>query len=591
MLSEAQHTGNSIEAYLSLLYDNTDGFVYIATKDPQTAAWEKHYFHWPQERSRVAEFIIANGSRTNVYIAPAMFKDASSSKKPNVLGSHVYWAEFDGSTPSRETLGEHGIPAPSMRVQSSEPGREHWYWRVSEFNTDVQNIDGVNRGITYSLGADPSGWDADQVLRPPATTNFKRNKRVDFIESTDTVVTLSQLESVSAEHAVDVGDLQEADVEPLQYIIGKYEFTRYELDRMAPAQEGDRSDRIYEIAMFCAEKNMTDQEIFSVIYWADKKVGKFTDRTDKVKQYNNLVARARHKYPLEGAASSKLLLRSASDILNDPVEVEWQIEGLLQRSGLMILAGEPGVGKSQLSMQILMAMGRGLSSYLGFPILTGRKGLFVSLEMPTVELKSLFRTMLRSVPAEEREQLDSNLYWIDRGESMNFRDPIVRSMIEKIIEDNSVELIVIDSLSKMGIQKMQDEERIIEMMEWFDRVRQRHNCSFWIIHHNRKSTSDRKADSQDDVYGSRFITAGATTVVTMARAKHSSIRLRFEKIRMAPERLPLLITRQAHDLSFTSSGVESLHEMAEKELSEEADPTFIEPTGEIPEVDIPNVDF
>lgn len=577
---------SSISRYLTTLYDITEGFVYIATKDPTTADWEQHFFHWPQDRQRAEEFIIANGSRTNVYIAPALFKSTETAKKRNVLGSHVYWAEFDGKVPTPETLALHRIPEPTMRVRSSEEGREHWYWRCSEFNTDVPNIDAVNRGITYSLGADPSGWDADQVLRPPATTNFKRNRRVEFILSSDTIVNKHDLEQISAEHSIaSTDEYQEDDVEPLQYLIGRYDFTRYELDRMAPTQEGDRSDRIYEIAMFCAEKNMTDKEIFSVIYWADKKVGKFTDRSDKIRQYNNIVSRARAKYPLE-EISSGLVLRTATDIVNDPVEIEWQIQGLLQRSGLMVLAGEPGVGKSQLSMQFLMAMAMEQSDYLSFPILAGRKGLFISLEMPTVELKSLFQTMLVDISVEDRKKLDENLYWIDRGENLNFRNQNVRALIEQIIADNHLELVVIDSFSKMGIRKMQDEEQILEMMGWFDHVRSKYNCSIWIIHHNRKSNSDRKADSMDDVYGSRFITAGATSVVVMSRAKgRNTIKLKFEKIRTAPEKMPLLIQRRIHNLSFSTSGIAALAETVEESLSDEADISFEEPVGMGPEVD------
>lgn len=583
-MTEVQ-SASSITEYLTLLYQQTDGYVYLATKDPETADWQKHYYKWPEQRQRVEEFIVTHGPRTNVYIAPALFKDDTSSRKPNVKGSHVYWAEFDGTLPDAETLAMHGIPAPSMRVQSSEPGREHWYWRCDEFNTDVKNIDGVNRGITYALGADPSGWDADQVLRPPATINHKRNQQVDFIGTSDTVLSVTDLEQLSAEYAVESDDeYDENSLTPLQYIVGRYQFTKYELDRMAPAQEGDRSDRIYEIAMFCAEKGMSSQELFSVIYWADKRVGKFTDRSDKIRQYNNLVARARAKYPQDIAVPTGLTMRSASDIVNDPVEVEWQIEGLLQRSGIMILAGEPGVGKSQLSMRFLMAAAMGESSYLGFPIQTGRKGLYISLEMPTVELKSLFQTMLRSASSDDRVALDHNLYWIDRGEHLNFRDERVQAQIEELISTYGLELVVIDSLSKMGLRNMQDEEGVLDLYAWFDHVRNKYGCSLWIIHHNRKSNGDRKADTQDDVFGSRFITAGATTVITMARTKTvSNIKLKFEKIRMAAERAPMLITRKTHDLSYIPNGMAAIYENPDSLAGQLTEDNFTEPE-EVPDI-------
>jgi RecA-family ATPase len=315
---------------------------------------------------------------------------------------------------------------------------------------------------------------------------------------------------------------------------------------------------------------MADKEIFSVVYWADKRVAKFSERTDKIRMYNVLVARARAKHPLTTNVVS-FQFRTATEILEDPVEIEWQIEGLLQRSGIMLLAGTPGVGKSQISMRALMAMAMGQEKFLGFPLQEGcQPCAFFSLEMPTVELKILFESMLKHMTPDERQKLDKYLLWHDAGLPINFRDKLVRQRVEKSIEENGIQTLAMDSLSKMGIRKLQDEEAIIEMMEWFDHLRFTYNTSIWIIHHNRKPNSDRKADSIDDVYGSRFLTAGATSIITMDRnGKKDLARLRFEKIRTAPEKPPMTVRRQPHNLDFMVEGIQAVPELVEAELESE----------------------
>jgi len=560
-----------LEHYLTTIFETTEGYVYLATKDQETSAWDQSFFQWPEQRSLVEEFIVGKGQATNVYMAPALFSSPSS-KKRFVKGSHVYWADFDGNIPSEQHLIDSGIPAPTLRVRSSTEDHEHWYWRSEEFNTSTKDIDGVNRSLAITLGADMSGWDADQVLRPPFTTNFKNSLRVDLIEVNNNSIPRQRFTQLDVSPETTFEEFDENSVEPLQYIVGRYNFTQYELDRMAPTPKGDKSDRIYEIAQFCAEKGMADKEIFSVVYWADKRVAKFSERTDKIHMYSVLVARARAKHPLKSTIIG-FEFRTASEILNDPVEIEWQIEGLLQRSGIMLLAGSPGVGKSQISMRALMAMAMGQEKFLGLPLQEGcQPAIFFSLEMPTVELKILFQSMLKSMTQDERNTLDKYLLWHDAGLPINFRDPLVRQRVEKSIEENGIQTLAIDSLSKMGIRKMQDEEAIIEMMEWFDHVRFTYNTSIWVIHHNRKANSDRKADTLDDVYGSRFLTAGATSIVTMDRnGKKDLAKLRFEKIRTAPEKAPMTVRRQPHNLDFMVEGIQSMPDVVEAELDSQID--------------------
>jgi hypothetical protein len=74
------------------------------------------------------------------------------------------WADADGEVPP-------DAPEPTAVVQSS-PGRAHLFWRLKH-SLSPTAAEGLNRRLALSLGADRSGWDLSQLLRPPGIRNRK----------------------------------------------------------------------------------------------------------------------------------------------------------------------------------------------------------------------------------------------------------------------------------------------------------------------------------------------------------------------------------------------------------------------------------
>lgn len=139
--------------------------------DPKTD-WKKFMFQWPRQRQGVIRHVLRHNSEsTHVFFSPAEYRMARATRDM-VIGARVLWVDFDGNAP-QDWSEITDIPAPTLRVQSSSDGREHVYWRLNEFITDLDWLEDRNRAIAYKLGADTSGWDADQVLRPIHTTNYK----------------------------------------------------------------------------------------------------------------------------------------------------------------------------------------------------------------------------------------------------------------------------------------------------------------------------------------------------------------------------------------------------------------------------------
>src|SRR4249920_411987 len=219
---KVSNASEELSNFFHFMWGETEGYVYLPTKD-SNEEWKKVFYKWPVHEKAVVNYVLAaTAEQKNVYFAPAIFKTPKPVRE-FVLGSNVIWTEFDGNAPKnwdlqdpqgdplggperpatvQEDEGEHSPPGntepdsksneahqrralvgpPSLRVQSSTEDHQHVYWRLDEFCYDVDLIENVNRSLAYSLGADTSGWDANQVLRPPLTTNYKRNLPVFVLE-------------------------------------------------------------------------------------------------------------------------------------------------------------------------------------------------------------------------------------------------------------------------------------------------------------------------------------------------------------------------------------------------------------------------
>jgi len=57
-------------------------------------------------------------------------------------------------------------------VVETSPGRRHLFWRLGH-PLPAGAAEALNRRFTYAAGADRSGWELGQLLRPPGTRNFK----------------------------------------------------------------------------------------------------------------------------------------------------------------------------------------------------------------------------------------------------------------------------------------------------------------------------------------------------------------------------------------------------------------------------------
>src|SRR5215218_801546 len=148
------------------IYGDERGILALGYAEPAAdAAFHHQYFDYPVRAEQAAERAreLSEGG-FNVWHC-AHLLTAKRRVKENAAVIKALYVDGDG------VQVPPNLPQPTAVVKSS-PGREQFYWRLS-MPVPPEIGEGLNRRLAYALGADKSGWDLTQLLRPPGTKNRK----------------------------------------------------------------------------------------------------------------------------------------------------------------------------------------------------------------------------------------------------------------------------------------------------------------------------------------------------------------------------------------------------------------------------------
>jgi len=522
--------------FLDKIWGDEEGCVYLPVKE-QTADGlpkvKKFFYRWPEQRESVAKFLLKWSAAENceVFFSPALYKSMSA-KNANVLGSRVVWAEFDGNFPS--PWPEDIAPKPSVEVQSSTDRNRHAYWVLDDF-TEPKEIERINRSLAYALGADTSGWDANQFLRPPYSMHRKTRKPITVKVVADRTE-LAPYSTDSFDHLPTPRDViqEKIDLENLPSIEDVRSLATWDEDLLelfdttgedARKPGWDRSGGLARIAYKGAELSWGDEQIMSALLDADDRWGKYKGRSTRIKILEELINRARAKIGYEVSSDKQILSKLLKDAPREDEEQElpdfmsvkqinaipglknWICEGLLLKNGLGLITGRPGTGKTQLALQFAADLSAGREKFLDYS-LSGKplKVLFLSLEMSHYQLQQF------TTPLAKRYQgtdLD-NLVVYGKGEPVYMNQEAGQRLVDSWMDEYKPDVVIIDSLSQ-ATSGLSDDDEMSKMFAFLKALRRYHSFALVFIHHHRKKANDaqsrKQANTQSDIYGSYQIAA------------------------------------------------------------------------------------
>ena len=245
------------------------------------------------------------------------------------------------------------------------------------------------------------------------------------------------------------------------------------------AKPGTANTALYKGAKDCQRAGYTQEEFISMVQnmidnggeWGSKHVNQIDKNTIK-SAYTSEPDREEYvqEFPFNFVGIGDLIKRK--------IDMKWVVEGLLQESGLSILAGRPKSGKSTLTRQLAKSIIRG-EEFLGRKVKHG-KVLYCALEESEYLLQKQFKNL--GITAD-----DNDVFKIHIGDMdlLKAKEPLT-----EYIREFDPALVVIDTLSLFA--KFTDSnsyDEVDKKMTMIRDIARQTSAHIVLIHHTNK-TSD-----------------------------------------------------------------------------------------------------
>lgn len=540
-----------LNQFFDTIFGEQKGWAYTATKEPQEdkkGDWEKKFFKYPEQKEEMIEFIITSSASKDVYYSPALYKSDRSEEtitKEDFYGTCFVWADFDGGLPDEEKLAK--VPKPTLKIRSSEGQRQHWYWNLNFCETDPDALEKITRALTYHLGADLSGWDYQQVLRPPGTIHHGSGKTVTILEH-------DKSHRVSIEAFMDIPevpdyiwdvDINEKELEPPSLILFQYKMPKNHAQLILKKEQpvGKRSSALMAVGYACAEAGMNNTEIYSVIKNCDMRWKKFVNRGEQgqKKQLISIIRRVRQKFPLrvKDEIEDALPYFKWGEFASMDIKVEWIVPGLIQKNGIPFITGLAGVFKTHLTFNLACHMVLG-KKFLHWEFSRPMTLCIISNELSPPETKEQLELITQQFSEEEQMILAKNLHIIPLGARLPLNKPKVQNMLLQRLEQFGPEGLFFDSLGQSIDESPNSDDIVNGVFDFIKRrVNQQYDAFSWFIHHNRKAQiGNKKPKDLSDLYGSAYIANNASLVLNLWKDAPSSSIAEADYLKVRFDRTP-----------------------------------------------------
>lgn len=482
---------DDLDVYLDVLFGDLDGFVYSPVKT-LAGSFEPTWFQYPKEREQLKTHIQA-ADRGDIYISPAVYNERRAQKE-SIKKIQCAWVEFDGA----ERIDFKDVGEPTAIVQTSYDSHCHCYWRLT--STHQTSIEDINRRLTFYLNADSSGWDAVQLLRPPGTTNYKRNLPVVLSNYNTNAYAVGYFDFVPAVQAPASTTVVVTDLMPISEVLANHQLPLKVLKMIKKEKpvEPHRSSFLARLANELAEEGLTHIEVVSLLKVADGRIKKYEGRDDQLTRLSQIADYAIFKH----VADEEIEVLDFEFILNHVDNLQWIIPNWLHTTGMMFVSSAPNVGKTQLCFQLAACLAEGWR-WLGFEPTVKQRVLFLSLEMTREPIKYVIEHH------QHEWETMPKVHVVDEESTL--------TKYEDIIDQREINVVIIDSLSELlDINSDNKELEARRVLKWMKKCRRRYGIAFIIIHHNRKATEgNKKPKSLHDLEGTFHIGRTSDTVLQL----------------------------------------------------------------------------
>lgn len=500
---------------LQRVWGNSEGYVFV----PKIRGWKPNE-HDPSkvksityDEGRPASIptvlaqlnaIISNGLGDGIdfYWCPTRFTNATKRHKDNVVEQlNILWADLDEVDPSTLAI------RPTIAWKSSE-SHYQCIWILDSY-LPKDDIEELNRQMTYATGADKSGWDLTQILRIPGSKNYKYDKAGQVCEllwSDTEVCKLSDVQwflgktTNTTTNSVSVDDLTKGWNIPRK---------AWEILHAPTAEVGKRSEVLWELECLLAEADIPVAQIVKIVkasVW-----NKFKGRRDEEAQILGEVVKAQDKIKMDKQQKTTKPTQGADNLINarqrnfdtldnfiykDIESPQYMVEGFWQEASVGIVAGEPKTMKSTMIMDMGISVASG-KPFLGIYHVNQHPTLYIQEENNEADMKSRVIKISKHKRCVTYGNMGFNTgaipFYIMNNQGFNLTKPEDQEYIEQFIQDKQIKFIILDPLYMMlgGINE-NDASEIRPVLQFLTSLRNKYNCAVCVVHHFKKGESDRQ---------------------------------------------------------------------------------------------------
>lgn len=490
-----QLTEESQSRYLELV---RTGPGVLGFKPTQGKFYEKHF----NDENQALSLIAANAGQADTWVSMATYSAPNASRsQDNAEGLCSLWLDVDAHADSKyETVDEvedavnnflfqTGLPKPTLIHFTGYGIQAIWVFtqviKREEWQPAADKLQDV--ATRMSLGADPITADAARILRVPGTLNFRDSENPKLATFTETGLGLFGFDDLSS--AIDQAL---AKFPPLIKTRGKH----------TSAKKFDCPDTASNIDVVKAMLSIINPDIgycdwrdivwsgaatgwncsYDMTYewssrgatWDEQAFNRVWDSFDDTRGigFGTLVHHSRKagysgQLPSKNQQSStktsgRLLTICAADI--EPEHVEWLVDQSFPLGMLTVIGGQPGLGKSQISINLAAGVttgkglpGTGSFNNLGSVIILANEDDAARTIRPRLDAAGADISKVHIVEGVAREGADVDMFQLDSD---------IADLRDRNLQLGDVRLIIIDPPSaylgtKVDSYKDSDVRRVL----------------------------------------------------------------------------------------------------------------------------------
>ena len=221
----------------------------------------------------------------------------------------------------------------------------------------------------------------------------------------------------------------------------------------------------------------------------------------------------------DGRTEVNLSPKSLQEFLEGASEVEWLVEGLLPRRGILLKTGPGGIGKSWGTHDLTIALCTG-REWLGLGTKKARI-LVIDEENDDALLRSRYERLLRAENVVAHQLPDLFLLCQTGMRLDNAAD--IRALNQCLFEVNP-DVVIIDSLIRCHSGDENDAGHMAKVFGQLKRLMNANNCAFVVTHHAGKMNGRSSRGSTD-------IVAAVDSHIAMSPTRGGPIRIEQFKAR------------------------------------------------------------